>query len=96
MLFVTDVFSTKTYFFLLAVTSEMELMETDAMFLLRRLIGADSVQPRVPGGPRKLIRKFGKKGQAKGQFNMVCGVTLTKAGERTLRTRLHSLSHIWQ
>ncbi|XP_064644365.1 E3 ubiquitin-protein ligase TRIM71-like [Lineus longissimus] len=59
----------------------MELMETDAMFLLRRLIGADSVQTRIPGGPRKLVRKFGKKGPAKGQFNMVCGVTFTKTGD---------------
>ena len=52
------------------------------MYLLRRLVtsGSELLEPKTQSDSSKLVRKFGKKGKGKGQFNMPCGIAVTKSG----------------
>lgn len=52
------------------------------MYLLRRVFGTDGRNGQNVGMERsKLLRRFGKRGKGKGQFNMPSGVAVTKSGE---------------
>ncbi|XP_074652959.1 uncharacterized protein LOC141907262 [Tubulanus polymorphus] len=51
----------------------------NGMFALRRLFGAQEIQPHQPG--QKLIKKFGRRGKKKGEFNMMTGIAVTKTGD---------------
>lgn len=56
------------------------------MYLLRRLVSptSDVSDLKEQAEASKLIRRFGRKGKGKGQFNMPTGVAVTKAGEYIL------------
>lgn len=53
------------------------------MYLLRRLlpISTDVTERKEQAEASKLVRKFGRKGKAKGQFYMPTGVAITKEGK---------------
>ena len=53
------------------------------MYLLRRLVtsGSELLEPKNQSESSKLVRKFGRKGKGKGQFNMPCGIAVTKSGK---------------
>ena len=52
------------------------------MYLLRRLLplSADVTDRKEQAEASKLVRKIGRKGKGKGQFNMPTGVAVSKAG----------------
>lgn len=52
------------------------------MYLLRRLVptSTDVSERKEQAEASKLIRKFGRKGKGKGQFNMPTGIAVSKSG----------------
>lgn len=52
-----------------------------AMYVLKRLFRTEQADTKAELDQSKLVRKVGRKGKGKGNFNMPCGVAVTKAGK---------------
>ncbi|KAK6182241.1 hypothetical protein SNE40_009969 [Patella caerulea] len=51
------------------------------MYLIRKIFASDTSVAKAELEQGKLLKKTGRKGRGKGQFNMPCGVAVTKSGD---------------
>ncbi|XP_067687559.1 tripartite motif-containing protein 2-like [Haliotis asinina] len=59
----------------------VSLIIVRAMYVLKRLFRTEQASTKAELDQSKLVRKVGRKGKGKGNFNMPCGVAVTKAGD---------------